>query len=142
MTRAYFRMDLPIPLIAEMTIIRIKDNKIESGKSKILVDNIGPGGLRYFSDLQLPVNPHIVLEFRLDLLDQPIRLIGYNVRREQLDSQLFQYGVSFTIDEEERLTLIKLLNDLQIRLRRGISLADRPGFFSGAPPEFFTKEAM
>ncbi len=120
--RKYFRLLLEPSLCSEMTIVRIKENVIEASSCMVCIEDIGPGGLRFTTPLKLIVTPHVVLEFRMRILNETVKLHGYIVRQTELPNALYQYGVQFTIDEAERAAVQQMLNELAIRLRRGGNL--------------------
>ena len=53
--RSFFRMNLQNPLSTYMTLVSINDKKVEIGKTEVLMEDIGPGGIRFLSNIQLPV---------------------------------------------------------------------------------------
>ena len=55
--RKFFRIDLPFPLEAYMTITELAGKKVNLGSTKILILDIGPGGLRIETNIKLPVRP-------------------------------------------------------------------------------------
>jgi len=134
--RSFFRLDLAPPLAARMSIVKVNNNKIETGEAHVLVDNISAGGLRFLSLLQLPVRQEIVLEFRMRLLNQQIKALGVIVRKEEGQNGLNQYGVSFTIDEELKSLLVRLIGELQIKLRRGSNITSCD-FYTGDIMDYF-----
>ncbi|MBN6186821.1 PilZ domain-containing protein [Aneurinibacillus sp. BA2021] len=116
--RQFFRLPLPHPLSSDVTIIRIKDNAVEAGKAQVLIEDISPGGLRFISDVKLPATPQVILEFETEILNNTIQLPGYIVRKLPREDELYEYGVTFTLDEAVYTELIPLLQLLSIRLRR------------------------
>ncbi|WCK54706.1 PilZ domain-containing protein [Aneurinibacillus sp. Ricciae_BoGa-3] len=112
--RHFFRLQLKEPLDAEMSIVQIKDQRIESKETLVKVDNISGGGLKYFSDLKMPVSHEIVLEFKMELNKEPLTLMGYNVWRVDREEGDYEYGVLFTIDEVLREQLTALVNKTAI----------------------------
>lgn len=137
--RRFFRLDLDPPLEAQMSIVRIRNNKIETGEAHVLVDNISAGGLRFLSLLQLPVRKEVVLEFRMRLLNQRIKALGIIVRKEAASNGVNKYGVSFTIDEELKTLLVSLIGELQIKLRRGSKITSCD-FYEGDVLDYFLKD--
>ncbi|UFJ43368.1 PilZ domain-containing protein [Brevibacillus humidisoli] len=137
--RTFFRLELEPPLEAQTSIVRIKDNEIESGEAHVLVDNISAGGLGFVSNLNLPVQTEIVLEFRMRLFNQQIKPLGYIVRKAERPDGLFHYGVSFTIDEDLKALLVRLVSELQIKLRRGNNITSCD-FYHGDATAFFDRE--
>jgi hypothetical protein len=116
--RKFFRLPLPHPLSSDVTIIRIKDNVIESGSAQVLIEDIGPGGLRFVSDIKLPVTPQVILEFETKILHHTLQLPGYIVRKIDREKILYEYGVKFTLDYNEHKELFQLLQLMSIRLKR------------------------
>lgn len=116
--RQFFRLPLPHPLSSDVTIIRIKDNAVEAGKAQVLIEDISPGGLKFVSNVKLPATPEVILEFETQILNNTVQLPGYIVRKVPREGDLYEYGVTFTLDEGVYTELIPLLQLLSIRLRR------------------------
>lgn len=68
--RKFFRIELNNLLESEFTIDKIKGKKINVGKTKILIKNIGPGGICFISNLKLPVKKDIALQFTMRLIEE------------------------------------------------------------------------
>lgn len=115
--REHFRQVFQNPLCANMTIVKIKDNQIDANHTKTCILDIGPGGLRFYTNLKLPVNPYIVLEFQTRIMDQILSLPGYIVRKIDTE-EYYEYGVRFVLDEQQQMELSSLLNTMTIRMRR------------------------
>lgn len=122
--RKYFRLALPHLLETDMTIIEVNRKKTNVGNTKVLVENIGPGGLCFISNIKLPVTKNVILQFESELLKKEIKVYGFTVWIEELDNNLYKHGVEFTIDENERANLISILNQIQIKMRNNILFAD------------------
>lgn len=116
--RQFFRLPLPHPLSSNVTIIQIKNNAIETGKAKVLIEDISPGGLRFISNVKLPATPQVILEFETEILNNNLQLPGYIVRKVPRDKDMYEYGVKFTLENNVHAKLISLLQLLSIRLRR------------------------
>lgn len=117
-SRRYFRVSLPQPLQAKMTIVEIEGRQVETGKVEILIDNIGPGGLDFLASMRLPIIKKLVLEFTTQLLDEEITVNGKLIRMKEINPGYYAYGIEFDIDENERMKLIGLLNIVQARVRK------------------------
>ncbi|WP_176560331.1 PilZ domain-containing protein [Brevibacillus dissolubilis] len=139
-SRNFFRIELDNPLLADMTIVEMRGQSIETGAASVLIDNISAGGLRYLSNLKLPASQHVILEFEVTILQYPIRLLGYSVRRREVAEDLYEYGVMFTIDDELQDFMVRLMNELAMRLRRTPSIMSRPPFFSGDVTDYFRSQ--
>ncbi len=123
--RQHFRLSLAPPLCSQMTIVKINEQDIEIGETRVLIEDIGPGGLRFTSLLKLPVHPHVVLEFETELLSTLIIIHGYVVRACEFEPGLWQYGVKFTMDEDKLAALAQLLNIFTIRQKKTSALSGR-----------------
>jgi diguanylate cyclase (GGDEF)-like protein len=115
--RQYFRVLLTYPLEADMTIERIGMKELNIGSTKVLIEDIGPGGLRFISAINLPKKEDIILRFTTEIFLGTFQINGHIVWSSELDDHIFQYGVKFNIDEIRRESLIKLLNNLQVKLK-------------------------
>jgi PAS domain S-box/diguanylate cyclase (GGDEF) domain len=116
--RAYFRIQLPCPLSALMTVIEINGRSIELGKTEIVIENIGAGGMRFLSSIQLAVHPGILLEIETQLLYKTIKLYGKVVWLKELESDIYQYGLEFLVNEDERTSLTRVLHTLSVQLMK------------------------
>lgn len=115
--RHYFRLHLDPPLCADMTIVRVNGKMLESGVAPVLILDLGAGGLRFESNLQLPVSENVVLAFETTILQQNVKMLGYVVRCIS-DGVRKEYGVKFTMDEEKIARLSQLINTLAIRKKQ------------------------
>lgn len=122
--RRYFRVDFYQLLEAEMTILSIRGKNVNVGNTKVLIENMGPGGLRFISNIRFPVEKFFILQFTTELLGEKIKVYGYPVWGEKLENNLYQYGLEFTIDENERMELTRLLNQVQIKMRKNVLFAE------------------
>jgi c-di-GMP-binding flagellar brake protein YcgR len=115
--RKFFRVQLEVPLCSDISIVKINDRPIDSSSTKICVSDLSAGGLLFNSNLNFPVDESILFEFHTKLLDVNLKVLGKIVRKQEWKEGIFQYGVSFVIHDMEREPLIKLLNNLSIKLR-------------------------
>ncbi|RDW21354.1 diguanylate cyclase [Oceanobacillus arenosus] len=123
--RAYFRLDLQYPLEALMTISELNGKKVQLGYTKVLFENLGPGGLRFLSNIKLPVSSDILIKFQTTLTDEDLTFYGTIVHESELDG-LNRYGVEFIMDEQERGNLITKFNQLQVQLKKSPLLPGSP----------------
>lgn len=136
--RKYFRIKFFQPLEADFSILEIKGKKVNVGNSKTLIMNIGPGGLCFISNIRLPIDESIILQFKTQLIGEDIIVYGCTVWTEEIEGNLHKYGVKFTFDENKRSELIRILNQVQIRMKNDLLFAD--GSFvsgSGSPRVYF-----
>lgn len=130
--RKFFRVNFYQLLEAKMTIKEIARKKVSMGNTNILIKNIGPGGLSFISDIILPTNKELVLQFKTELLETEIKAYGKLVWTNNYNDKLQEYGVEFLVDEEERSQLVKILNQVQIKMKADMLFAD--GSFTSDPP--------
>lgn len=136
--RKYFRIRFTQPLEADLSILEIKGKKVNVGHSKALIKNIGPGGLCFITNIRLPIDRSIILQFKTHLIGEEIIVYGCTIWTSEIDDNLFEYGVEFTFDENKRSDLLRVLNQVQIRMRNDVLFAD--GSFvsgSGSPQVYF-----
>jgi len=132
--RKFFRINFHQMLEADMTVINFKGKNVNVGNTKVLVKNIGPGGLFFISNIKLPIDKDITLLFVTNLLNIEIKVYGHPIRIDDYNN-LFEYGVEFTVDENERADLIKILNQVQIKMRNDILFSE--GNFSSDSAELY-----
>ena len=116
--RKYFCVKLPHSLYAEMRILTIRDKEINLERDTvILVQNIGPGGLMFYSYLQLPVNDLIIYQFEMDILGSQFSFAGKIVWHNEHRKGIYAHGVEFQINEAERERLTSALFKLSALVR-------------------------
>ncbi len=121
--RKYYRINLLFPLSSNMSLTSINGKSVELGKTEVLIEDIGIGGLRFLSNINLPVRPDVILEFETLIMEHIVKLQGHIVWKQEVND-LYQYGLQFTINEVERDKLVKLLNNFQIQLRKNPLVQD------------------
>lgn len=134
--RKFFRIKFSQLLEGELTILEIKGRRINVGNTKVLIKNIGPGGLCFISNIKFPIEKDIILQFTTELMEKGIRVYGHPVWTEEIDNKCHEYGVEFTIDENERVDLIGILNQIQIKVKKNILFAEG-SFISGSYNQYF-----
>ncbi|OEH91954.1 EAL domain-containing protein [Bacillus solimangrovi] len=105
--RKYFRVEFPSLLQGEMTISSFKGKAVQLGSSKILIADIGLGGLHFYSNVDMPVHPEIVLTFTTEQLS-----VRGTVEWKRGHKGYYEYGVQFRIDEIDRIELQQRLDQL------------------------------
>jgi len=135
--RTYFRIDFEKPLEAYMTVAELNGEKVQLGNTKVLIENLGPGGLRFVSNIKLPINTGILLKLQMKILGEDYVLFGGIVHTSEQD-ELYKYGINFVLDEEKRSHLIMNLNQFQMRLRNE-PLLEGHSFVIAEPTQYFKK---
>lgn len=100
--RKYHRIRLPLMIEADMAIVDIPGQKFKVGKSKVTVKNIGSGGLCFSSDLRLPINKELVLQITIPVENKNISIYGYPIWTKDEDDGLFDYGIEFIPERNEK----------------------------------------
>ena len=120
--RKYFRIELKIPLPADMTIAMFNGEKVNMGSTKVEILDIGPGGLKVKTDMKFPIRKDLILEFKMTILNEQIILPGIVVWKKELDSEseYNMYGIQFNLNDKQIKSLTSLLNSFQIKKRRSI----------------------
>lgn len=138
--RKFFRIRFNQLLEADMTILEIRGKKLDIGNTKVLIKNMGPGGLCFISNVRFPAERGITLQFTTELLEEELKVYGCIVWAEEKKNNLYEYGVEFTIDENGRSDLIKELNKVQIKMRNNILFAEG-SFISDSYIQYFKKHS-
>lgn len=115
--RRYFRIEFPSFLEAELTIVKINGKLTRVGNTKVLIKNMGPGGLCFMSYVRFPVKRDLVLRFTAKLMGKEVIVSGSPIWMGEVRENIFEYGIEFTFGENERTALTGILNQYQIRLR-------------------------
>lgn len=98
-------------LPAELQIVEIKGQAVKSSSTSVRIDKINGKGLSFLSELRFPVNPLIILNFQVSLLNECIDLKG-TVQSIQCENNMNAYEVIFIKDEETKVKLVDMLENL------------------------------
>jgi hypothetical protein len=114
--RRYYRIKPDKELFAEMTIISVNGRSVSTGRTVVGINNISPGGLRFFSDLSFPATRNVILEFKITVPCGDVYIRGFIVYSSQAGNNIKQYGVCFTgLDEGKRLELMHIFRNMSVR---------------------------
>jgi len=138
--RKYLRIKFTQLSEAELTIKELEGRKISVGYTKVLIKDIGPGGLCFISNIRFPEEKDFILQFIIQLIDQEMKVSGNIVWSAETEYDLYEYGVEFIIDENERMDIIKILNQVQMRMRNNLLFAD--GSFVSVSPDVYFKRLI
>ena len=122
--RKSFRQPFRDLLKTDLTILKIRDKKMNVGNSKALIKNIGPGGLCFVSNIQFPLERDFTLKFKTILLGKELSAIGSPVWSQEAEDNLFEYGVKFMMAEDESEELMRTLYELQVKMKKNILFVD------------------
>ena len=70
--RKYFRILFKYPLVGTLTVHFLNNKPVNIGSSSILIEDIGPGGLCYVSQIKFPLNKGFVLGITTKILDHDL----------------------------------------------------------------------
>jgi diguanylate cyclase (GGDEF)-like protein/PAS domain S-box-containing protein len=116
--REFFRVVIDSGMLGQLSLFAVKEKLINSGKSEVVVENIGPGGLSILTTLRLPARADFRLKISMKLSDQIFSYIGHIVWIKEHGRDILRYGLQFDMEESARHEFIKLLNQLAIHLRK------------------------
>lgn len=116
--RHFFRIPLDPKPCGKISILKIKEDFIETKNREVCIEDISAGGVRFITDLDFPLVDDVVYSFEFELLDQVFVICGKLVRREEVDIEVYEYGLRFLHFEKDTTTLVRTLNDFAVRQRR------------------------
>ena len=111
--RKFFRVKFSKLLEANLTLKEFRGKNVNVGNTKVLVKNIGSGGLCFISNIRIPTEQSVVLQFTTKLTGKEIKLYGSPVWSDETIDDFYEYGLEFRISENERMQLLKLLNEVK-----------------------------
>lgn len=121
--RKYFRIKFDCPLTANMTIVKFRGKDVTLGTSRAVIEDISLGGLKYTSNINLPIQKDMVIQFSTIIMGTEVQLMGSNVWKLEVDG-LFQYGFEFAFNEADRDKLAPILNKIILQFKQCSILPD------------------
>ena len=119
--RKYLRIKPDVPICAEITIVQVGQDMVKTGSARVRVVDICPGGLKFTSVLNLPVNDCVCLELHFQVSDMSFRIKGYITHKSSTEIREYEYGFCFLDpDDTLRICLKKLLNNMYVRMEKYI----------------------
>ncbi|WP_052948817.1 EAL domain-containing protein [Mesobacillus campisalis] len=97
------------PFRCEMTLTGYPGESVQQEPIAIEIENMGPGGLRFVSNLELSVGQEMLYTFKPEELEGEIQVAGVVIWSEELTSGNRQYGVHFNLSSDQRHYLAPLL---------------------------------
>nr|WP_272914310.1 PilZ domain-containing protein [Ureibacillus xyleni] len=122
--RKYFRFEFQNPLSGEMTISEVNGKKVQVGKTPILIDNIGLGGLKIRSNLKSPINMNMKFRICFSLLNEQFEVDCQLKWTNEEFLDIYSYGIYFKLSRitQDRLALI--INKLSALRRNNLTIPD------------------
>lgn len=103
--RKFLRIKLPAKLEADMAVIHVPGQKFKVGNTKVDIKNIGARGMCFASNVRLPVNKDLTLQFNIPNLGDERKIYGYPVWTHEVDDNFYEYGVEFSNEPNEKTDL-------------------------------------
>ncbi|MGM9948860.1 MAG: EAL domain-containing protein [Lysinibacillus sp.] len=122
--RRFFRFEFPFPIPGQMTILELNGKKIQVGKTPILIDNIGLGGLKIQSTLKLPINMNMKFHISFTLLNEEFEADGELRWINEEHRDIFSYGVSFKLNRFAEDRLASIMNRLSTLRKNNEKIPD------------------
>lgn len=134
--RKFFRIKFTNLLEGDMAILKFNGRDVKIGNTKVIIKDIGPGGLCFISNIRIPITVNATLQFKTELLEEEVKVYGSSTWTEEISYNLFEYGVEFTFSENERMVLTRVLNKFQIKMRNQSGFSNGR-FISENPIQYF-----
>lgn len=111
--RQYPREELPLLLEATTTIHSMYGKEVQTGSFPTLIKDVSLGGLRFTSLSDLPKEPSMILNFNMRISNHNFNIKGSIAWQTKVDSDLYEYGIQFYIDERTQKRLDELIDNLK-----------------------------
>lgn len=110
--RKFFRVECKKPICTQISIVKLNNKMVTTGKGNICVENISFGGLMFLFTLNLPVSDNMVIEFKLTINNESTTFYGNIVRKDEIHEGIYRYGVQFIHKDDDEDQFMKVLNGL------------------------------
>ena len=107
----FFRIKLHGSAASEIILFELIDQVLEEDQVEVMIEKVGPGGLRFLSNLKLAVGQELIYSFEAELIEDRVHLPGEIIWDDIVSDGLYHYGVHFHIPENTRDTINHLLKD-------------------------------
>ena len=109
--KSTYQIQIHSPIHSEIVLIDYLKEEENEEETKVLIENIGPGGLRFSSNLKLVVGQELIYSFKPENQEENIQVAGVVLWNDELSDGQYQYGVHFIIPDHQRTNLTQLLRD-------------------------------
>ncbi|HEY0828396.1 MAG TPA: EAL domain-containing protein [Bacilli bacterium] len=100
--------------IADMTIDSFHGKELSLGSTKVLISNIGSGGLCFLLHVKMPVGNELRLKFEMEIGNKPFALYGQVIWFNEIEEdKMYEYGVKFVMENLDRDSLASALTTLE-----------------------------
>ena len=119
--RRFLRISPDMPLYGSARIVSIGNRRVNTGIAIVRILNISSGGLRFVSNLRMPIDHTVVLQINLRLDKTTYCIQGYIVHSRKNEVCDYEYGFRFLEPNEGlREALIRLFVRMSYKLQRHI----------------------
>ncbi|MBM7610377.1 diguanylate cyclase (GGDEF)-like protein/PAS domain S-box-containing protein [Lysinibacillus composti] len=116
--RKHFRFELPHPVIGQMIISGVNNERVNTSSIPILLENISLGGIKFSTNYKIPVNSNINYKFEFNLCDIKVEASGDLRWFEEKCSDTYCYGVKFHMNHSIEKRIETIIRRLPV-LRKG-----------------------
>ncbi|PAE25833.1 EAL domain-containing protein [Bacillus sp. 7894-2] len=135
--RKYVRVEFPYPLEADMTILELNSKPVKMGSTKILIEDMSAGGVKFVSKMKLPVRKDIILLIETKLSGEDLSYTGTIVRKAEISDALTIYGFQFIIEEAPRAELAGMLDVLQSQFEQDLPVSESRFIKTASSQQYF-----
>ncbi|WP_294349051.1 PilZ domain-containing protein [uncultured Clostridium sp.] len=118
--RNFYRIKLLAPMCAELTILTINAKEVTKGFSPICIEDIGVGGVRFKSKLNIPMNDTVTFGIKFSIYDTEYLLPASIVWKNELKTGYIEYGCKFEMKDTEREQYIPIFNRFSVEVAKNI----------------------
>lgn len=119
--RKFFRVFCNNPLCTEIVIVTVKGKSVKTNACSVCVKDIGIGGLRFLTRLNLPLGENIVYQFKIFILNKYYYIHGNIVWKREEENGELCYGVNFLLDDSGKSKYFTIFNSLALVVKRDVS---------------------
>ena len=107
-------------MCAELTILTINAKEVTKGFSPICIEDIGVGGVRFKSKLNIPMNDTVTFGIKFSIYDTEYLLPASIVWKNELKTGYIEYGCKFEMKDTEREQYIPIFNRFSVEVAKNI----------------------
>lgn len=93
---------------------------VEKGFTPICIGDIGVGGVRFRSKLNIPVNDTVTFGIKFSMYENEYLLPASIVWKNELKTGYIEYGCEFKMKENEREHYIPIFNRFSVEVAKNI----------------------
>lgn len=120
-----------------MTILELNSKPVKMGSTKILIEDMSAGGVKFVSKMKLPVRKDIILLIETKLSGEDLSYTGTIVRKAEISDALTIYGFQFIIEEAPRAELAGMLDILQSQLEQDLPVPESRFIETASSQQYF-----